>query len=151
MLIDYNNLVFSLLSRYEKNRITRISDQTLAEFGASFHYYSEKVLLTNLDTELALFEQALEGDTNRNFATINDTTVDSEGDTPKANAVDTLLDHLNLLLLGGQMSDEYRLAMKHYLVTSAATNHSSPFAEALYLIRDAITMIATSSSYMIQK
>ncbi|MEW8028243.1 MAG: DUF1800 family protein [Candidatus Thiodiazotropha sp.] len=151
MLIEYSNLVFSLLNRFEKNHIIHIADETLAEFGASFNYYSENVFLTNLDTEISLFEQALEGDNNRDFASINDTSLDSHGNTPKANAVDALLDHLDLLLLGGQMSPEFRSALKHYLLASAGANHSRPFAEARTLIRDAITMIATSSSYMIQK
>jgi uncharacterized protein (DUF1800 family) len=151
MLINYNNLVYSLLYRFEKNRITDLSKNTLEEFADQFGYYSEKVLLTNLNTELALFEQALEGDSNRDFSTIDDTTQDSEGDTPKANAVDALLDHLDLLLLGGNMSQEYRAAMRHYLLDSSATNHHSPATEAIYLVRDAFTMIATSSSYMVQK
>jgi uncharacterized protein (DUF1800 family) len=151
MLINYNKLVYNLLSRFEKNRIRHLEEKTLAEFSATFNHYSEKMLLTNLDEELALFEQALEGDSNRNFMNINDTSLDSEGDTPKANAVDALLDHLDLLLLGGNMSPEFRSAMKHYLVSSAATNSQDPFTEAINLIRDAITMIVTSSSYMIQK
>lgn len=151
MLIDYNNLVFDLLNGFEKNRIIHLAEKTLAEFGASFYNHSEKILLTDFDSELTLFEQALEGDSNRDFASINDTSVDSEGDSPKANAVDALIDHLDLLLLGGQMQPEYRSAMKHYLISSAGSNQSRPFAEAYNLIRDATTMIATSSSYMIQK
>jgi hypothetical protein len=151
MLIEYNNLVFSLLNTLEKNRIIHLADKTLEEFGSSFNANTEKILLTNFDTELALFELALENDSNKDFSSINDTSVDSEGDTPKANAIDALLNHLDLLLLGEQMSSEYRSALKHYLMTSAGTNPSSPFAEAQALIRDAITMIVTSSSYMIQK
>jgi uncharacterized protein (DUF1800 family) len=151
MLIEYNNLIFSTLNSFEKNRVIHLDGETLAEFGADFGNYSEKILLTDFDTELALFEQALEGDSNGDFASINDTSEDSEGDTPKANAIDALLDHLDLLLLGGQMSSDYRSALKHYLLVSAGTNHSSPFSEALNLIRDAITMIVTSSSYTIQK
>ncbi|MES9970679.1 MAG: DUF1800 family protein [Candidatus Thiodiazotropha sp.] len=151
MLIEYNNLIFSTLNSFERNRVIYLTDETLAEFGNSFNTYSEKILLTNFDTELAIFEQALEGDSNRDFASLNDTSVDSQGDTPKANAIDVLLDHLDRLLLGGQMSTAYRAALKHYLLESAGTNLSSPFTEARSLIRDAITMIATSSSYMIQK
>jgi uncharacterized protein (DUF1800 family) len=151
VVIEYNNLIFSSLNRFEKNRVIHLAGETLADFSANFHHYAEKILLTNFDTELALFEQALEGDNNRDFASIDDTSEDSEGDTPKENAIDALLDHLDLLLLGGQMSSEYRSALKHYLLASAGTNHSSPFSEARSLIRDAITMIATSSSYMIQK
>ncbi|PUB91598.1 MAG: hypothetical protein DBP01_01520, partial [gamma proteobacterium symbiont of Ctena orbiculata] len=151
MLIEYNNLVFSLLNSFEKNHIIHFTGETLAAFGASFNSHSEKILLTNFDTEISLFEQALEGDNDRDFASINDTSTDIQGDTPKANAIDALLDHLDLLLLGGQMSPEFRSALKHYLVASAGTNHSRPFMEARSVIRDAITMIATSSSYMIQK
>jgi hypothetical protein len=151
MLINYNNLVFRLLDSFEKNHNLRLARKTMDEFRASFNQNSGKILLTNLDTELTIFEQALEGDSNRNFKAIDDKTTDREGDTPKANAVDALLDHLDLLLLGGNMTPEFRSAMKHYLVTSAATNHPEPVREAIYLIRDAVAMIATSSSYMIQK
>ncbi|MBT3011283.1 MAG: DUF1800 family protein [Candidatus Thiodiazotropha sp. (ex Lucina aurantia)] len=151
MLIEYSNLVFSLLNSFEKNHIIHFTGETLAAFGASFNSHSEKILLTNFDTEISLFEQALEGDNDRDFASINDTSTDIEGDTPKANAIDALLDHLDLLLLGGHMSPEIRSALKHYLVTSAGTNHNRPFMEARSVIRDAIAMIVTSSSYMIQK
>ncbi len=151
ILIEYNNLIYSTLHRFEKNYVLHLAGETLAEYGSSFHTYSEKILLTNFDTELAIFEQALEGDSNRDFAAINDRSTDSQGDTPKANAVDALLDHLDLLLLGGQMSSDYRSALKHYLLESAGTNHRNSFTEARALIRDAITMIVTSSSYMIQK
>ncbi|MEW8586405.1 MAG: DUF1800 family protein [Candidatus Thiodiazotropha sp.] len=151
MLIEYNNLIFSTLNGFEKNRVIHLDGDTLTEFGASFDSGSEKILLTSFDTELAIFEQALEGDRNKDFASIDDTSVDSEGDTPKANAIDALLDHLDLLLLGGQMSSEYRSALKHYLLVSTGTNQGSPLAEAHSLIRDAVTMIVTSSSYMIQK
>ncbi|MEW8558850.1 MAG: DUF1800 family protein [Candidatus Thiodiazotropha sp.] len=151
MLIEYNNLIFTTLNSFEKNRVTHLNGDTLAGFGASFDSSSEKILLANFDTELAIFEQALEGDRNRDFASIDDSSVDSEGDTPKANAIDALLDHLDLLLLGGQMSSEYRSALKHYLLLGSGANQGSPLAEAHALIRDAITMIVTSSSYMIQK
>ncbi|MES9990945.1 MAG: DUF1800 family protein [Candidatus Thiodiazotropha sp.] len=151
MLIDYSNLIYKTLDRLEKNRIIYLDGKTLAEFGASHNYYTEKIFLTNFDKELTIFEQALEGDSNRDFASIDDSSVDSDGDTPKANAIDALLTHLDLLLLGGQMSTEYKSALKHYLLLSAGTNQSNPFAEVRSLVRDAVTMIVTSSSYMIQK
>ncbi|MCU7856242.1 MAG: DUF1800 family protein, partial [Candidatus Thiodiazotropha sp. (ex Lucinoma borealis)] len=151
MLIEYNNLVFSLLESYEKNRIVSAGGKSLSEFAATKGHYSPINLLTNLDTELTLFEQALEGDNNRDFISINDDTLDSDGDTPKANAIDALLDHLDLLLLGRQMTPEFRSSLKHYLTASAGTNTNNEFDEARRLIRDAITLIVTSSSYMIQK
>lgn len=151
MLIEYNNLVFSLLESYEKNRIISAGGKSLSEFAATKGQYSPICLLTNLDTELTLFEQALEGDNNRDFISINDDTLDSDGDTPKVNAIDTLLDHLDLLLLGRQMTPEFKSGLKHYLTASAGTNTNDEFDEARRLIRDAITLIVTSSSYMIQK
>ncbi|MEW8460699.1 MAG: hypothetical protein AB2653_10385, partial [Candidatus Thiodiazotropha endolucinida] len=51
MLIEYSNLVFSLLNSFEKNHIIHFTGETLAAFGASFNSHSEKILLTNFATE----------------------------------------------------------------------------------------------------
>ena len=150
MLVDYNNLVVNLISGLEKNRITRSSGKSLNEFASPRNHYSLS-LLTNFDTELTLFEQALEGDANGDFATLKDDTLDNHGDTPKSRAVNTLIDHLDLQLLGGTMSNEYRDALKHYLLNSNYTNTSSNFESARRMVQETFTFIITSSAYMIQK
>jgi hypothetical protein len=151
MLVMYNNLVHVLLSKFEKNKITTLDGKTLSEFSASRlqRYYLS--LLTNFDTELRLLEQALENDSNRDFASLNETDPDNSGDTPKARAVDALINHLDRLLLGSVMADEYRSALRHYLLSSSNTNTQNNFENARRMIQDAYTLIATSSAYMIQK
>jgi uncharacterized protein (DUF1800 family) len=151
MLIEYGNLIFSLLNGLEKNRIINLTDKSLTEFAGSLNHYSEKIVLTNLDAQISLFEQALEGDANRDFASLGDASVDSQGDTPRANAIDALLEHLDLLLLGERMPPQFKAALKHYLLNSADTNRGRPLEQVRTTIRDAITMIVTSSEYMTQK
>jgi hypothetical protein len=151
MLIEYGNLIFSLLNGFEKNRIINLTDKSLTEFAGSLNHYSEKIVLTNLDAQISLFEQALEGDANRDFASLGDASVDSQGDTPRANAIDALLEHLDLLLLGERMPPQFKAALKHYLLNSADTNRGRPLEQVRTTIRDAITMIVTSSEYMTQK
>jgi VCBS repeat-containing protein len=150
MLVDYNNLVVYLLSTLEKNKITRTSEKSLNEFASSRGHYSLS-MLTNFDTELSLFEQALEGDSNGDFANLMEETLDDNGETPKSRAINTLIDHLDLQLLGHTMSSEYRDALKHYLLNSSYTKTSNNFESVRRIIQEAFTIITTSSAYMIQK
>ncbi|MCG8100606.1 MAG: hypothetical protein JAZ05_16095, partial [Candidatus Thiodiazotropha taylori] len=150
MLVDYNNLVVTLISNLEKNRIIKNSGESLSEFANSRRYYSLS-LLTNFDTELRLFEQAVENDSNGDFSSIKDDTTDNSGNTPKSRGINALIDHLNLQLLGRKMSDEYRDALKHYLMSSSYTNSGNNFEMARRIVQEAFIFITTSSAYMIQK
>ncbi|MEJ2619156.1 MAG: hypothetical protein P8163_02595, partial [Candidatus Thiodiazotropha sp.] len=150
MLVDYNNLVVYLLSTLEKNKITRTSEKSLNEFASSRGHYSISVL-TNFDTELALFEQALEQDTNGDFASLKEETLDNNGETPKSRAINALIEYLDLQLLGNTMSSEYRSALKHYLLNSSYTKTSNNFESVRRMIQEAFTFITISSAYMIQK
>ncbi|MCG7897906.1 MAG: DUF1800 family protein [Candidatus Thiodiazotropha weberae] len=150
MLVDYNNLVVYLISNLEKNRIINNSGKSLNEFASSRKHYSLS-LLTSFDIELRLLEQALENDSNGDFSSLNDDTTDINGDTPKSRGIDALIDHLDLQLLGRKMSDEYRDALKHYLMTSSYTNSGNNVESARRIVQEAYTFITTSSAYMIQK
>ncbi|MBW9268384.1 MAG: DUF1800 family protein [Candidatus Thiodiazotropha sp. (ex. Lucinisca nassula)] len=150
MLVDYNNLVVTLISNLEKNRIIKNSGESLNEFASSRRHYSLS-LLTNFDTELRLFEQALENDSNGDFSSLKDGSMDSSGDTPKSRGINALIDHLNLQLLGRKMSDDYRDALKHYLMGSSYTNSGNNVEAARRIVQEAFTFITTSSAYMIQK
>ena len=116
----------------------------LSSFGNSrkstqFNYY------INVDEELDVFEQALDGDKNGDFAGL------SEKDDPKkSEAVIELLKHLDLKLAGGKLSTEYHDAIKEHLLT-VNWNSSKNKTEALAIIRDAVMLIVTSSQFMIQK
>ncbi|ODB88379.1 hypothetical protein A3193_05855 [Candidatus Thiodiazotropha endoloripes] len=150
MLVDYNNLVVYLISNLEKNRIINNSGKSLNEFASSRKHYSLS-LLTSFDIELRLLEQALENDSNGDYSSLNDDTTDINGDTPKSRGIDALIDHLDLQLLGRKMSDEYRDALKHYLMTSSYTNSGNNVESARRIVQEAYTFITTSSAYMIQK
>ncbi|MCG7990336.1 MAG: DUF1800 family protein [Candidatus Thiodiazotropha lotti] len=150
MLVDYNNLVVYLISNLEKNRIINNSGKSLNEFANSRKHYSLS-LLTSFNIELRLLEQALENDSNGDFSSLNDDTTDINGDTQKSRGIDALIDHLDLQLLGRKMSDEYRDALKHYLMTSSYTNSGNNVESARRIVQEAYTFITTSSAYMIQK
>ncbi|MES9999083.1 MAG: hypothetical protein ABW125_06745, partial [Candidatus Thiodiazotropha lotti] len=133
-----------------KNRIIKNSGKSLSEFANLRKYYSLS-LLTSFNTELRLFEQALENDSNGDFSNLKDDITDNNGDTPKSRGINALIDHLDLQLLGSQMSDEYRDALKHYLMTSNYTNSGNNFERARRIVQEAFIFITTSSAYMIQK
>ena len=149
ILVEFNNIVLSQVNTYEKNKITRIDNKTLAEFAATQSASKRSIMLIDFDTELALFERALDGDSNGDFANMEAT--DSDGIRFKAKAVDALLIHLDRLLLGQTMTTEYRAAIKHYLMNARGTRNNNDFVEAREVIKDAVRFIVTSSSFMIQK
>ena len=100
--------------------------------------------IINYDREMKLFEMALEGDDNGDFSQM-------EVGTAKKTAIGTLVTHLDMLLLGGTMSTEYRAAMEHFLFEADGLKANDNTVEAWNLIQIAIRFIATSSRYMIQK
>ncbi len=148
ILVEINNRVYRQLDAYEKNRITILDGKTLSEFAATKGISTDSTLV-DFTPQLQLFEQALDGDTNGDFANMENT--DTDGIRFKAKAVDALITHLDLLLMGNTLTDEFKLAMQHYLVDSNATKNSNDAKEARNVVRDAVRFIVTSSSYMTQK
>jgi len=149
ILVELNNIVLSQVKTYEKNKITRVDNKTLAEFAVTQSTSKKSIMLIDFDTELALFERTLDGDSNGDFSNMEAT--DSDGIRFKAKAVDALLIHLDRLLLGNTMTIEYRAAVKHYLMNARGTRNNNDFIEAREVIKDAVRFIVTSSSFMIQK
>ncbi len=150
VLVEMNNRFYSLLNTYEYNKITVLDGKTLSQFAASKKFNSENLFLIDFTTELNVYEQALDGNTNGDFANmelINPTT----GLRYKDSAIDALLEHLNKRLLGGTMTTEYRAGLKHYLLSAAGSRHNNDYKEAWLNIRDAVRLIVTSSAYMVQK
>ncbi len=148
ILVEMNNRVNNQLDTYEINRITVQDGKTLSEFAATKSFSSSNMVI-DFTPQLQLFEQALDGDTNGDYANMEIT--DTDGIRFKAKAVDALVTHLDLLLLGNTMSDEYKLAMQHYLTDSGSTKNSNDVKEARIVVRDAVRFIVTSSSYMTHK
>ena len=149
ILVELNNIVYSQVLTYEKNKITRIDNKTLADFAATQSASKRSIMLIDFDTELALFEQMLDGDSNGDFANMENT--DTDGIRFKAKAVDALLVHLDRLLLGNTMTTEFRAAVKHYLMNAQGTRNNNDLKEAREVIKEAVRFIVTSSSFMIQK
>jgi len=149
MLVQYSNFLSSLLTTYEQNRIQRT--QSVEAFAATRDSGSPLLLLLSYDDALVRMEQALEGDANGDFASINGTTRDAEGRTPKVRAVDALLEHLDAQLLGGAMTPAYRAALQHYLSDAVNASAADPRLEALTVVSTAYRLVATSALYMVQK
>ena len=97
------------------------------------------------DEELAVFEQALDGDQNGDFQGLSD-----KDDPNKSVAIVELLKHLDEKLTGSKLPSAYHDVIKEHLLT-VNWNNTKNVSEALAIIRDAVMLIVTSSQYMIQK
>ena len=141
ILVKYSNLVRTSLASLEKNAILD-SGSSLSSF-ASGRNHTKQNFYINLDKELQVLETALDGDTNGDYANINDS-------GRKETAVMTLLQHLDRKLMGGEMPAEYYTALKTHLmnINYGKTKNKT---EANEMIRDAIRFMVSSSFYMIQK
>ena len=141
ILVKYSNLVRTSLASLEKNAILD-SGSSLSSF-ASGRNHTKQNFYINLDKELQVLETALDGDTNGDYANINDS-------GRKETAVMTLLQHLDRKLMGGEMHAEYHTALKTHLmnINYGKTKNKT---EAKEMIRDAIRFMVSSSFYMIQK
>lgn len=149
MLVNYVNIFYQLLHTYEKTKITVRDGNTIAAYAATRTHSSSTPVLTDLSEELALFEMAMEGDTNGDYAAIDDTATDADGNTPKGKGVDALITYLDLVLTGQTMTDEYKAALKHYLLDASGTNLNSAnkVEEARLVVRDAFHLIAASGLF----
>lgn len=143
ILIKFNNLVTNSLWIQEKNRIIDKGD-TITGFGKS-RKHTQNNFYINVDEDLDVFEQALDGDKNGDFEGLTDNNNPKKGD-----AIDALLNHLDLKLTGGNLPSSYYEVIKTHLLNIQWNNEYNK-REALAIIRDAITLIITSSSFMIQK
>jgi len=141
ILVKYSNLVRTSLASLEKNAILD-SGSSLSSF-ASGRNHTKQNFYINLDKELQVLETALDGDTNGDYANINDS-------GRKETAVMTLLQHLDRKIMGGEMPAEYYTALKTHLmnINYGKTKNKT---EAKEMIRDAIRFMVSSSFYMIQK
>ena len=141
VLIKFHNLIRSSLNTNEKNAILE-NNTTLKDF-ASGRNHSKHNYYINIDSELQIFEYALDGDTNGDFNNINDS-------EKKKAAIQSLLQHLDKKLMGGEMPSEYYTALTTHLMNM---NWGKKFnaKEARNVISDAIRFMVTSSFFMIQK
>lgn len=75
-------------------------------------------------------------------------TVDTSYEVTLATNIDSLLDHLSLLLLNGDMSADLRLLLRNHLNNAPFYNNADKQA---YQAREAILLILHSPDYLIQK
>jgi uncharacterized protein (DUF1800 family) len=149
-IVNYNNAIHSFLQERETNQIVRINQKNLTEFAATRWPDDRYLMLINFDRELRLFEQALDGDTNGNFANMN--TTDPTSNIPyKDKAVDALLVHLDKILLGNTMTTKYKTALRQFLLNGNDFSSTDTFRNVHAMIRDTVRYIVTSSAYMTQK
>jgi hypothetical protein len=69
----------------------------------------------------------------------------------KKKAIESLLKHLDKILLGNTMTERYRGLLSDYLLNTKGLKNKDPYKEAHNIVRESIRFIATSSAYMIQK
>lgn len=149
-LVEINNTFYNFIKSREKNKITKLDNKTLSEYASTKSFYSPYLMLINFDRELAIFEQALDGDSNGDFSNMAES--DPDNNIPyKEKAVDALLTHLNKIMLGDTMMSEYRATLRKYLLNATGLTSSNDFKEAHNIIRDSVRFISTSSPYVIQK
>jgi len=144
-ILNAHNRIHSFLRDFEVNKITKINNKTLTEFTSDKTHYTPHVMFINFDRELALFEQALEGDTNGDFENIGDF-------TSRKKAVNALLIHLDKVMLGNTMTDEFKEILGDYLKSAERFSRTSnKYQTAHRLITEAVRFIASSPAYMVQK
>ncbi len=151
IVLRLTNVMRRFLRFYEKNYLVRLTSfDTIADYATTRSYFYEFLMLIDFDRELQLFELTLDGDNNGDF--MNMESIDPTDNIPyKEKALDALLTHLDKILLGNSMTPEYRDILADYLLNSSEIRSSDDFKEAHNMIREAATLITTSSAYMIQK
>ncbi|MGB1010293.1 MAG: DUF1800 domain-containing protein [Thiolinea sp.] len=147
MLLRYSNLVEMLLTEMEKNSIR--THRSLANHASQYDHNDHLALLINFDRELAVFELALDGDRNGDFANMH--AFDRQGVPYREQAIDALLVHLDRLLLGHTMTPQYHAALREYLLRGEDLMDADDKMSALNLVKNAVRMLVTSSTYILQK
>jgi hypothetical protein len=100
---------------------------------------SSRILSLDLTSQYHLFEQALDNDTNGDFANIDDASKLSP-------AITALVDHLDTLLLAGTLPTDYKTVLNTYLNTIDKNSNTS---KASLIVQTAIRSIVTSPFYMV--
>ncbi|MFQ5519123.1 MAG: DUF1800 family protein, partial [Mariprofundus sp.] len=147
MLANYNNIIWDVINGNEKNAILEkhLSLQAFASTRKQFH----NIFIIDFDDELALFEMALDGDTNGDFANMESTVIDGFGNTPRQHAILTLLVHLQNRMLGGVMPVGYFAPLQNHLET--IIHRQNPKKWARLIIKDAVQLLASSSEFKVLK
>ena len=144
-VLSYANKVYWAVWTFVENKMIHKNNTTAEEFAKTRKFNHDINILSNFDEPLALMRAAAGGDF-ANFESL------SASERPNMTAaVNTLIDHYNRLLLGGEMPDTFRNALFTYLMGSTSSNWSDKEEVAMIMVKDTLHMIATSNVYMVQK
>jgi len=144
-ILEFSNKVFSITHSFEKNKITKVDNQSLSDFASARRYGYDLLMMSDFDEPLAITKQAAGGD----FDNLESYFID---DRPyKTASVNAVINYYDKLLLGGNMHTTLRGALTEFLMNSAESDHADNFKEARLSIKDTIRMIAMSSSFMFQR
>jgi len=147
MLANYNNAIWDVVNNNEKNAILE-KYPSIQAFVATRRTY-HKIFIISFDTELAVFETALDGDTNGDFINMKSVVVDAFGLTPRQNAIHALLQHLDQRMFAGAMPTAYYAILQTHLET--IVNSASYKKWARLIVRDAVVLLASSSEFKVLK
>lgn len=148
-LVGTHNVLSNFVRLNEKNfieKLTRGTGESLATYAARGNIQKRAHMYINYDRELALFERALDGDTNGDFANL-------ASDEKRGAAIDALITHLDKKLLGNSMKAQYRAELRKYLMTARGLigfSEKYRYSRAHHIVSDAVRFIVTSSAFQVQ-
>lgn len=110
------------------------------------------VALLDFSPALRVFEVAVEGDSNGDFAQLENTQQDDDGNTGRQRGIQALLNFLEQRLLGGaSLPADIRQPLAVYLESDSYFTRGDEVRQALRTTAAAIQYISVSSAYMSQK
>jgi uncharacterized protein (DUF1800 family) len=128
-IIGFSNTIASFLSKEKTD-------------GTGKGQVHNSLMYVDLQKEFDIFEQALDGDTNGDFANFDNS-------DKKELAVKVLIMHLDELLLGTTMPIDFKNKLIAHLVTIKKNNNFESGTK--FIIHEAIRSIITSPLYMVMK
>jgi hypothetical protein len=128
-LIGFSNLIEDMLGK----KPTDAAIKTSSNQGLAY---------LDLSRELNVLESSLDGDTNGDF----DNILDSAKTTI---AITALVNHLDSLLLGSTMPDDFKHELNAYLNT--ISKNKNKVGKANFIVKSAIRAIVTSPLYIVLK
>ncbi len=146
-LIRYNNFLTTLFSLYDKYAILDIDkkytslDDSMTNGLSKKGQSASQLMYVDLSDVYRTFEQALDGDTDGDFAGLKEK-------AKVQKAVKALVEYLDTKMLGKRLPKDYKYALEGYLVTVEGYDYKLP-NRARKIVVAAIVAIATSPYYMV--
>jgi len=163
--VTYMRLILHTIFSREKVAIETEKNNSAANitsynFNSSMNFWSAANWMIDFTKPLNRMEEAMEGDTNMDFSTMNLTEVDSNGKTPRMRGAEALLDWYETDLLGKPMLPQMRLALMEYIL-KGRTYHSESDSQgtdddwkrifnAIKIVQETLEFIIMSPEFMVQ-